>query len=114
MKVYEIVQRAKLEVRTAADSLDADVTGGYAGDLLSGVMANAKEGNVWITWHIHPNIVAVALVVKLAAIIVVSGREPEEETVRKADQENLPILISKLPAFETIGRLHQMGLSVPQ
>ena len=114
MTVHEMVQRAELEVKTAADRLDAEVTGGYSGDLLSTVMANAKQGNVWVTWHVHPNIVAAALIVKLAAIVLVSGRQPEEETLRKAEQEGLPILVSKLPAFEIIGRLHDMGISGAQ
>lgn len=114
MRVREMAQRAELEVKTGGDGLDAEVTGGYAGDLLSGVMANAKEGDAWVTWHVHPNIVAVALVGKLAAIILVSGREPEEETLQKAEQESVPILISKLPAFETILRLHETGLPAPQ
>ena len=111
MTVYEMAQRAELEVKAASDRLDAEVTGGYSGDLLSTVMAHADEGNVWITWHVHPNIVAAALVVKLAAVVLAFGRQPEEETVRKAEQEGLPILVTKLPAFEIIGRLHGMGVS---
>jgi hypothetical protein len=111
MTVREMVERAELEVKAAADHLDAEVTGGYSGDLLSAVMANAKQGNVWVTWHVHPNIVAAALIVKLAAIVLVSNRQPEEETVQKAQQEGMPILVSSLPAFEIIGRLHSMGIS---
>ena len=111
MKVKELVERAELEVKAAADGLDVEVTGGYSSDLLSTVMANAKQGNVWVTWHVHPNIVAVALVVKLAAIVLVSGRQPEQETLQKAQQEGIPILGSSLSAFEIIGRLHSMGIS---
>ena len=110
MTIHEMVKRAGLEVKTAADQLDAEVTGGYAGDLISAVMANAKQGNVWVTWHAHPNIVAAALVTKLSAIVLICGRQPEEETIRKAEEEGLPILLSKLPAFELIGRLHGMGI----
>ena len=110
MTVKEMAERAELEVLVGADGLDVEVTGGYAADLLSTVMANAKEGNVWVTWHVHPNIVAAALIVKLAAIILVSGRQPEQETVQKAQQEGVPILVSSLPAFEIIGRLHGMGI----
>ncbi len=111
MKVHELVERADLTVTTAADSLDAEVTGGYAGDLLSAVMANANEGDVWVTWHAHPNIVAVALLVKLAAIVLVEGRRAEDETLRKAEDEHVPILVSELASFELIGRLHAMGIS---
>ncbi len=111
MTVREMIEQAELEVKAAADHLDTEVTGGYSADLISTVMANAKEGNVWVTWDVHQNIVAAALVVKLAAIIIVSGREPEQETLQKAREEGRPILVSKLPAFEIIGRLHGMGIS---
>ncbi len=110
MTIEQIVQQLGLDVK-AADQFNTEVTGGYSGDLISAVMANARQGNVWVTWHVHPNIVAAALVVKLAAIIIVSGREPEQETIQKAREEGMPILVSKLPAFEIIGRLHGMGIS---
>ena len=111
MTVSEILKHADFEVKTGADHLEIEVTGGYASDLLSAVIANAKQGNVWVTWHVHPNIVAVAVIAKLSAIILVSGRQPAEETVRKAQEEGLAILVSKDPAFELIGRLHAMGIS---
>ena len=110
MTVQEMLQQAELEVKSAGECLDTEVTGGYSGDLISGVMANAKQGNVWVTWHVHPNIVAASVIVKLAAIILVSGRQPEQETIQKAQQESVPILVSKLPAFEIIGRLYGMGI----
>ena len=111
MTVAEIAERLELEVKAAANHLETEVTGGYSGDLISAAMANARQGNIWVTWHVHPNIVAAGLVVKLAAIILVSGREPEQETIHKADEEGMPILVSDLPAFEIIGRLHEMGIS---
>jgi hypothetical protein len=114
MTVKEMTERAELEVIAGGDCLHTEVTGGYAGDLISAVMANAEEGNVWVTWHVHPNTVAAAVVAKLAAIIVVCGRQPEQETVEKAGQEDIAILGSPLPAFEIIGRLREMGISGAQ
>ncbi len=110
MTVREIVQQAALGVAAGADWLDTEVTGGYIGDLLSAVMANAGQGNVWITWHVHPNVVAVAVLTKVAAIILISDRQPEAETIRKADQEGIPILTTSLPAYEAAGVLHGMGV----
>ena len=110
MTITEIAERLELEVKAAANHLETEVTGGYSGDLISAAMANAEEGNVWVTWHVHPNIVAAGLVVKLAAIILISGRQPEPETIQKAQEEQMPILVSKLSAFETVGRLYEMGV----
>ena len=110
MKLREIVKELGLEVRCAAQNLDTQVSGGYVSDLLSDVMANSEKDNIWITLQIHQNIVGVASLKELAGIIMVNGREPEEETLRKAEAENIPIMLTKLPAFEIVGRLYQLGI----
>ena len=56
MKLREVVESLHFAVRTGEDRLDQDVTGGYAGDLLSDVIANSKAGNVWVTMQVHANI----------------------------------------------------------
>jgi hypothetical protein len=111
LKLTDLVEKLQLEIRTGANRLDVAVNRGYASDLMSDVMANAAEGDLWVTLQTHQNIVAVAVMKALAGIILVNGREPEEETVRKAEAEEVPILISRMPAFELVGRLFEMGLS---
>jgi hypothetical protein len=110
MKLSELVDELSLSVRCANDALDQDVTGGYASDLLSDVMANAQKGNVWITLQIHQNIVAVASLNELAGIILINKREPEEDAVKKAEEEHIPILVSDMPAFDLVGRLYELGV----
>ncbi len=110
MNLQEIVKEMNLTVRCAAPNLDKQVSGGYASDLLSDVMANSKKDNIWITLQIHQNIVGVASLKELAGIIIVNGREPEEETLRKAEDENIPLMLTKLPAFKVAGRLYQLGI----
>jgi hypothetical protein len=109
--VREIAERAELEVKAGADYLDTEVTGGYAGDLISTVIAGARSGSIWVTWHVHPNTVAAAVVTTLAAIVLVSGRQPEQETAERAEQEGIVILGSSMPAFEIIGKLHGLGIA---
>jgi predicted transcriptional regulator len=108
MKLHQIVKELGLEVKSRVSNLDKEVSGGYASDLLSDVIANAKKGNVWITLQIHQNIVGVATLKELTGIIIVNGREPEKETLRKANEENIPIMITELPAFEIVGKLYRM------
>ena len=107
----EIVQKLELEVRSGGSGLTGEVRGGYASDLLSDVLAHAREGDLWVTLQTHPNIVAVASLRSLGGIVLVNGREPEAETLQKAREEEIPLLVSKLPAFELIGRLAGLGLS---
>jgi predicted transcriptional regulator len=111
MKVETLVNSLRLEVKAGNDQLDQEVTGGYAGDLLSDVIAHSAKGNVWVTIQTHPNIIAVASMKELAAIILAGGREPDPETLQKAREEGIPLLISLLPSFELAGRLYQAGVT---
>jgi DNA-binding LacI/PurR family transcriptional regulator len=111
MKLKEIVDRLQLTVKTGAGLLDREVTGGYASDLMSDVMANAREGDLWVTLQIHQNIVAVAIMKSLAGIVLINGREPEPETIQKGEAEGIPILVTDMPAFELAGRLFALGIS---
>jgi hypothetical protein len=109
--VYDIVETFELQMRAGKDRLHQEVIGGYAGDLLSDVIAHSRKGNIWITIQTHPNIVAVATMKELSGIILAGNREPDAETIRKAEEEGIPILVSPLLAFELIGRLYQKGIS---
>jgi len=106
MKLNEIAQALELKVTVGEDKLDQAVTGGYVGDLLSDVMGHAREGQVWITRQAHQNIVAVADLKDLAGIILVNGCEPADDTVEKAREKGIPILVSSLPAFELTGKVY--------
>jgi hypothetical protein len=110
MKLRDLVQKFGLEVKAGQEYLDREVTAGYASDLLSDVLAHGEEGSVWITLHIHENIVAVASHKGLSGIILVQGRQPEQGALAKATEEKIPILISQLPAFELVGRLYGAGI----
>jgi len=110
MTLGEVVEALNLEVRTGQDQMDRVVQGGYVSDLLSDVIAGAKEGDLWVTLQLHQNIVAVAFLNNLAAIIIVSGREPNADTLEKAEEQQVPILVISLPAYEVAGRLYQLGI----
>ena len=108
INLKEIVQ--KLDLKVVSGNIDREVSAGYSSDLLSDVIANAQKDNIWITLQIHINIVAVANLQELAGIILVNGREPEETTLKKAKQENIPILLTELPTFEIVGKLYELGI----
>jgi predicted transcriptional regulator len=110
VKLQEISQQLSLEVRAAAENLDREVTGGYASDLLSCVMAKAQAGNVWVTVQGHPNIVAVASLLDLAGIIVAEGMNIEAATLTKAEEEGIPILTSSLTTYTVVGELSKLGV----
>jgi len=108
VKLKDVTERLSLEVKTCEEGLQHEITGAYVSDLLSDVMGNSKEGNVWITLQTHLNIVAVAGLRSLAGIIIVGNRKPPEEVLQKAENEKITIMTTPLPAFEVAGRMYQM------
>ncbi len=110
MELQKIIEGLALEVKTKSHDFTKEVTGGYVSDLLSDVIANTKEGNVWVTLQTHINIVAVAALKELSGIILVNGKVPDEDTLKRADNEGIPIMVTTIPAFEVVGRLYTLGL----
>ena len=110
MKLAEIVSSLGLQVLSGGEGLQKDVSGGCVSDLLSYVMGNAKRGNVWITLHGHPNIVGVAELLNLAAVIIADGQDPEPATLKKAAERGVVLLASEETAFEVAGRLYALGV----
>ena len=111
MKLSRIVEKFSLKVVCNVNKLDVEVVNGYVSDLLSDVLANSDENYLWITLQIHPNIVAIASIKGLSGIVIINGREPEEKTVKKAEEKGIPIIVSQMTAFELSGRLYALGLS---
>ncbi len=111
MTVTELVEKLPLTVVAGRGGLDGQVTGGYVSDLLSNVMGFATAGSVWVTMQSHQNIVAVAALAGLAAVIVSGGVQPEAETVAKAEAEGLPLLTTPLSSFTVVGQLYQLGVA---
>jgi predicted transcriptional regulator len=110
MNLHEIVNTLSLKVVAGENGLGADVTGGYAADLLSCAMARARKGYVWITLQGHLNVVAIATLGDLAGVIVTEGKPVAADALSKANEENVPILSTPLTTFEVAGRLWELGV----
>ncbi len=108
MKVNDIVEKLNLKVFSGKDGLDRDVTGGYTSDLLSDVMGNADENQLWVTLQTHRNVMAVASLKEVAAVIIVKGLEPEENTMSQSNDEGIPLLGTDLETFEISGKLYEL------
>lgn len=107
MKVSELIEKTGLKVFTK-QVVDNEVTGGYVSDLLSDVMGNAREGQIWITLQNHMNVVAVASLKDLAAILFVKGIVPADDLIAKANSEGIVLLGSDERTFEVAGKLYKL------
>lgn len=111
MTLQEIITKLNLTLLTQEKDFDQIVpSSGYTSDLLSCVMAGAQHKAIWITLQAHGNIVAVAALLDLTAIIITEGARPEEDVIAKANNENITLLLTDQPSYEIVGQLWEMGL----
>lgn len=108
MQVKEIVEKLNLSVLSGAEGLDKEVTGGYTSDLLSDVMGNCDAGKIWITLQTHKNVMAIASLKDIAAVILIKNLQAEPDMAKQSDHEGIPVLSTSLPAFELSGKLFEL------
>lgn len=100
VQIKDLTKLLEVELRTGNDTGDDFVEGVYCGDLLSWVMSKAKPGNVWITIQSHINVIAVASLIGIPAVIIVEGSEVDNDVIQKANEEEIAIFTSSKPAYE--------------
>ncbi|HKL37327.1 MAG TPA: hypothetical protein VJ876_00430 [Bacteroidales bacterium] len=107
MVVSDLVEKFGLDIYSGKEGTGRTVAGGYASDLLSDVMGHAQEGQVWITLQTHKNVMAIASLKDLAAVILVKGNQPDEDAALQSNEEGVPILGTSLQTFEMVGKLYE-------
>lgn len=108
MTVKQACEKLNLTVFSGKEGLEKEIHGGYTSDLLSDVMGNATEGQIWITLQTHKNIMAVASLKDLAAIILVKELKPSQDAMDFSEKENIPILGTSQESFEISGKLYNL------
>ena len=106
MKVSELIEKFELKVFSGNAGLQNEISGGYVSDLLSDVMGFARENQVWITLQTHQNVLAIASLKDLAAVILVKGLQPDEDTLKHSEEEGIPLLGTEMDTFEIAGKLY--------
>lgn len=110
MKLEEVKNILDAEVISGGDRLETEVAMACGADLMSDVLAFIKQDSLLITGLTNPQVIRTAEMVDVKAICFVRGKRPGEETIRLAELKSLPLLLTRLPMFETCGRLYKNGL----
>lgn len=108
MQVKDIINILNLKIFGGEQGLDREITGGYTSDLLSDVMGHADSGKVWITLQTHKNVIAIASLKELAAVVLIKGNAPDADMLAQAMDEGIPVLGTEEEAFETTGKLYNL------
>ena len=111
MNLQQIIEKLELNVLTELrDFTGITPQGGYTSDLLSCVMAGAKNGNLWVTLQAHLNIVAVASMLEVAAVIITENAQPDEATIAKANEQGIILLSTPRFSYEICGSIWELNI----
>ncbi len=98
MTVRELIEQTGCEPLLLSDG-DREITGGYAGDLLSWVMGRAQSGDCWVTIMSNVNVAAVGQLTDCACIVFSEGVHPDEPVINAAKLHGLNLLLSEKSTF---------------
>ncbi|MCF8380621.1 MAG: serine kinase [Bacteroidales bacterium] len=108
MNLAEIIKSLNLKIISGKLNPETKIKGVYVSDLLSDVMGNAKAGDLWITLQSHKNIIAVAELKDICAILIINGGQPDEETIKKSREDDILLLGTDESAFSMAGRIYEL------
>jgi len=111
MTLADIIAKLDLTILTTPNNLEAITPdGGYVSDLLSCVVAGAQPGNIWVTLQAHMNVVAVAALREVSAVIITENAQPDADVIEKASQQGVILLSTKEPSYQVVGKLWELGV----
>jgi ACT domain-containing protein len=85
---------------------DSELSGAYTSDLLSDVMANARDGGALVTIQAHKNTVAVATLVNISLIILCNNRPIQDDMLDAAKDEGIAVIRTNENQFTVSGKLY--------
>ena len=110
MKLSDVKEILDADVIVGTEKLDMEVKTAFGADLMSDVLAFAKAGSLLLTGLTNSQVIRIANVLDIAAIILVRGKKPPIETINLAKEFKIPLLTTKYILFETAGRLYAKGI----
>lgn len=90
----------EIGLKAVCGSLDKEICGCYAGDLLSWVMSHAQYGDVWVTIMSNINVVAVASLTECACVIMAEGVMPDSEVLKVAEEKDITVFSDNRSTYE--------------
>lgn len=111
MKIEELVKIIDGSVLTAVSLNGREVAGAMGADLMSDVLASIQPEAALLTGLCNPQVVRTAQIADIRAIVLVRGKRPGRETIRLANEEDIPLITTPFGLFEACGLLYTAGLT---
>src|SRR3972149_65327 len=99
MTLRDVKDILSAQVLVGEEKLDQEAKTAFAADLLSDVLAYAKEGSLLLTLITNPQVVRTVELLDLVEIVFVRGKKPPKEPVELARKKENPLLLTDYILF---------------
>lgn len=110
MTILEVRDILKAEMYPAAERLDTEVRNACGSDMMSDVLAFVKDQSVLLTGLVNTQVVRTADMMDMICIVLVRGKEPNEEMIQLAHDRGIALMSTPYPMFTACGLLYEAGL----
>ena len=107
MKVREMAEALGLHALCMPDG-EREGHGGYAGDLLSWVMGRVPSDAAWMTIMTNLNVVAVAVLRDVAAVVIAEGSEVQSDVIERAKEQEINLFSSPSDVYTLCAALSRL------
>jgi predicted transcriptional regulator len=110
MRLRDLAEVIDGAIVIGQDQPDLLIDRAFAADLLSDVLALTEEQTALVTGMTNPQVMRVAEILNVMAVILVRGKQPPVKLIEYAKQLQIPLLTTKRTMFETCGLMYANGV----
>ena len=110
MKISALKECLNAEVLCCNEELDREVRSAFGCDMMSDVLAFAKDQAVLLTGLVNPQVVRTAEMMDMVCIVFVRSKRPTDAIVKLAESAGIVVMATDMRMYESCGRLYASGL----
>lgn len=110
MRLRDLAEVIDGTIVVGQDQPDVLIDRAFAADLLSDVLALTEEQTALVTGMTNPQVMRVAEILNVLAVILVRGKQPPPKLVEYAKQLQIPLVTTRRTMFETCGLMYANGV----
>ncbi len=111
MKISKMQELLEAKVLCGEEYLGRHVYSACGCDLMSDVLAFAKDQAVLVTGLVNPQVVRTALMMDMNCIVFARSKQPTDEIIELAKEHELVVLGTDKSLYTTCGILYTNGLA---
>ena len=111
MKISKMQELLEAKVLCGEEYLGKHVYSACGSDLMSDVLAFAKDQAVLLTGLVNPQVVRTALMMDMNCIVFVRSKQPTEDIINLAKEHELVVLGTDMTLYTACGLLYTNGLA---